>query len=54
MSNAWVWTVFELMTFPFDNTMIDIARNFPLTSSEDLIKETKQIVMERGFRSIYS
>lgn len=53
MSNAWVWTVFELMTFPFDNTMIQIARTYRLASTEELVEETKQVVMERGFSSIF-
>jgi len=51
--NPWTWTVFELMTFPFDNTMIKLARQYPLSTIESLVDETKELVIERGFASIY-
>ncbi len=51
--DAWKWTIFNLLSFPYDNTMIRLARIYPNTSDDDLSYEAKRIIIERGFASLY-
>lgn len=43
----WAWTVFELMTFPFDSKMIDLARDNPTLTTEQLEKKTYDYFIAR-------